>query len=221
MWKVAVVQPVTEGFGFNITTETNVQLVSFAYATRAEAEAAATHAQAVVEKPFRCFQSSTRSLGADGGPFYWICGTDEGGAARIPQRLLTYPRWVALAGAGYSDDFPGNQFGDRIPALGKLETRSLLVRDMVAIAPAQHRLRTRDAVAQRAAKLAARAICARAVVGNSDRPRFAAWQEDRCGPPAAARPLSAWLAQQLRQNAADLTHRRPPVQMIVGKGLYP
>ena len=43
MWKVAVVQPVTEGFGFNITTETNVQLVSFAYATRAEAEAAATH----------------------------------------------------------------------------------------------------------------------------------------------------------------------------------
>ena len=31
MWKVAVVQPVTEGFGFNITTETNVQLVSFAY----------------------------------------------------------------------------------------------------------------------------------------------------------------------------------------------
>jgi hypothetical protein len=28
MWKVAVVQPVTEGFGFNITTETNVQLVS-------------------------------------------------------------------------------------------------------------------------------------------------------------------------------------------------
>jgi predicted xylose isomerase-like sugar epimerase len=48
--KVAVVQPVTEGFGFNITTETNVQLVSFAYATRAEAEAAATHAQAVVAK---------------------------------------------------------------------------------------------------------------------------------------------------------------------------
>jgi hypothetical protein len=48
MWKVAVVQPVTEGFGFNITTETNVQLVSFAYATRAEAPA--THAQAVVEK---------------------------------------------------------------------------------------------------------------------------------------------------------------------------
>ncbi|MGA7001738.1 MAG: hypothetical protein WBZ28_07305 [Pseudolabrys sp.] len=49
MWKVAVVQPVTEGFGFNITTETNLQLVSFAYKTRAEAEAAATHAQAVVE----------------------------------------------------------------------------------------------------------------------------------------------------------------------------
>ena len=27
MWKVAVVQPVTEGFGFNITTETNLPLV--------------------------------------------------------------------------------------------------------------------------------------------------------------------------------------------------
>jgi hypothetical protein len=50
MWKVAVVQPMTEGCGFNITTETNVQLVSFAYAARAEAEAAATRAQAVVEK---------------------------------------------------------------------------------------------------------------------------------------------------------------------------
>ena len=49
MWKVAVVQPVTEGFGFNITTEANVPLMSFAYKTRAEAEAAATHAQAVVE----------------------------------------------------------------------------------------------------------------------------------------------------------------------------
>ena len=51
MWKVAVVQPVTEGFGFNITTETNVPLVSFAYATRAEAEAAATHAQAADGSP--------------------------------------------------------------------------------------------------------------------------------------------------------------------------
>ena len=78
MRKVAVVQPVAEGFAFNITTETNVQLVSFAYATRAEAEAAATHAQAVVRKsPFGCFHSSTRSLGADGGPFYWIGGIDE------------------------------------------------------------------------------------------------------------------------------------------------
>lgn len=49
MWKVAMVQPVTEGFGFNITTEANVQLISFAYKTRAEAETAA-NAQAVVEK---------------------------------------------------------------------------------------------------------------------------------------------------------------------------
>jgi hypothetical protein len=49
MWKVAVVQPVTEGFGFNIITNANVPLISFAYKTRAEAETAATHAQAVVE----------------------------------------------------------------------------------------------------------------------------------------------------------------------------
>jgi hypothetical protein len=44
MWKVAVVQPVTEGFGFNITTENSLPPVSFAYKTRAEAETAATHA---------------------------------------------------------------------------------------------------------------------------------------------------------------------------------
>jgi hypothetical protein len=50
MWNVAVVQPVTEGFGFNITTEANLPLVSFAHKTRAEAETAATHAQAAVEK---------------------------------------------------------------------------------------------------------------------------------------------------------------------------
>ena len=50
MWKVAVVQQGTEGFGFNITTETSLPLVSFAYSTPAEAEAAATHAQAAVEK---------------------------------------------------------------------------------------------------------------------------------------------------------------------------
>ena len=49
MWKVAVVQPVPEGYGFNVTTETNVPLVSLSYKTRAEAEAAATHAQAAVE----------------------------------------------------------------------------------------------------------------------------------------------------------------------------
>jgi hypothetical protein len=50
MWKVAVVQPVTDGFGFKITTEAGVPLVSFTYKTRAEAEAAATHAQAAVGK---------------------------------------------------------------------------------------------------------------------------------------------------------------------------
>ena len=38
------------GFGFNITTEANLLLVSFTYKTRADAETAATHAQAAVEK---------------------------------------------------------------------------------------------------------------------------------------------------------------------------
>ena len=80
MWRVAVVQPVTEGFGFNITTETSVPLVSFAYATRAKPRRPQPMLRRLSRKPFRCFQSPTRSLGADGGPFYWICGTDEGGA---------------------------------------------------------------------------------------------------------------------------------------------
>lgn len=81
----------------------------------------------------------------------------------------------------------------------------------VAIAPAQHRSGCQTPRRNQPAKLAARAICARAVVGNSDGPRFAAWQEDRCGPPAAARPLLAWLAQQLRHNAGRFDrHRRPP-----------
>ena len=64
MWEVAVVQPVTEGFGFNITTETNLQLVSFAYKTRAEAEQPQHMLRRSSRMPFRCFQSSTRSLGA-------------------------------------------------------------------------------------------------------------------------------------------------------------
>jgi hypothetical protein len=78
-------------------------------------------------------------------------------------------------------------------------------------AAAEHRSGCQTPWRNQPAKLAARAICARAVVGNSDRPRFAAWQEDRCGPPAAARPLLAWLAQQLRHNAGRFDrHRRPP-----------
>ena len=80
MWKVAVVQPVTEGFGFNITTETNLPLVSFAYKTRADAETAATHAQAAVEKAvvgvqgFGCYHGSRQRA--------------EGGAARCASRLV-------------------------------------------------------------------------------------------------------------------------------------
>ena len=77
MWKVAVVQPVTEGFGFNITTETNVQLVSFAYRREPKPRRPQPMLRRSSRKPFRCFQSSTRTLSADGGPFYWICGTDE------------------------------------------------------------------------------------------------------------------------------------------------
>jgi hypothetical protein len=68
-------------------------------------------------------------------------------------------------------------------------------------AAAEHRSGSQTPWRNQAAKLAARAICARAVAGNSDRPRFAAWQEDRYGPPAAARPLPPWLARQLRHNA--------------------
>ena len=78
MWKVAVVQPVTEGFGFNITTEANLPLVSFAYKTRAEAETAATHASSGSrESRFGASNLQPAELGANGGPSYWIGGTDE------------------------------------------------------------------------------------------------------------------------------------------------
>ena len=52
MWKVSVVQPMVEegkdGFGFNITTDESQLVALFAFETRADAEAAATHAQEVV-----------------------------------------------------------------------------------------------------------------------------------------------------------------------------
>ena len=83
MWKVAVVQPVTEGFGFNITTETNLPLVSFAYKTRAEAETAATHAQAAVEKAVSVLTLFKPAASEPSGPFYWIGGTDEGDAPGV------------------------------------------------------------------------------------------------------------------------------------------
>jgi hypothetical protein len=50
MWKVGMVARVTEGWGFNITDENGRPLVAFCYETRAEAEEAATHAQALVGK---------------------------------------------------------------------------------------------------------------------------------------------------------------------------
>jgi hypothetical protein len=50
MWKVGTVAGLIEGWGFNITNERGQPLVAFSYETRAEAEAAATHVQAAVEK---------------------------------------------------------------------------------------------------------------------------------------------------------------------------
>ena len=50
VWKVGMVQPLTEGgYGFNITDESDRPIAFFGYEGRAEAEAAATHAQAVVK----------------------------------------------------------------------------------------------------------------------------------------------------------------------------
>jgi hypothetical protein len=53
VWKVEIVQPMVEegvdGFGFNITDDKGRPRVRFAFETRADAEAAATHAQEVVK----------------------------------------------------------------------------------------------------------------------------------------------------------------------------
>jgi hypothetical protein len=54
MWKVGAVEPVRvlgeEGYpyGFDVTTDDGKPVVSFAYASRALAEAAATHLEAAV-----------------------------------------------------------------------------------------------------------------------------------------------------------------------------
>ena len=54
MWKVGDVEPVrvmgAEGYpyGFNVTTEDGKSVVSFAYASRALAEAAATHLESAL-----------------------------------------------------------------------------------------------------------------------------------------------------------------------------
>ena len=50
MWKIGTVARVTEGWGFNITDERGRPLVAFAYETHGEAEVAARHVQAAVEK---------------------------------------------------------------------------------------------------------------------------------------------------------------------------
>jgi hypothetical protein len=84
MWKVAVVQPMTEGFGFNITTETNVQLVSFAYAARASNEGGTS-------KP-----AAETAGTAETGPYV--------GLAIIPDRFLQFLRFLhcglGLVGGG-------------------------------------------------------------------------------------------------------------------------
>jgi len=53
MWKVGTVSPITDGWGFHLTNEGGRPLVTFTYETRADAEAAATHVQAAVEKALR------------------------------------------------------------------------------------------------------------------------------------------------------------------------
>jgi hypothetical protein len=50
MWKVGAVASVTEGWGFNITNKGGRPLVAFEYETHGEAEVAARHVQAAVEK---------------------------------------------------------------------------------------------------------------------------------------------------------------------------
>ena len=72
MWKVGDVEPVrvmgAEGYpyGFNVSTEDGKPVVSFAYASRALAEAAATHLESALSTQFRF--SPTQRDGDRKGP---------------------------------------------------------------------------------------------------------------------------------------------------------
>ena len=78
MWKVGDVEPVrvmgAEGYpyGFHVTTDDGKPLVSFAYASRALAEAAATHRSGSAERNFgsslRRIDRSPASLGVASAP---------------------------------------------------------------------------------------------------------------------------------------------------------
>jgi hypothetical protein len=63
MWKIGTVVSVTEGWSFNIADERDRPLVAFAYETHGEAEVAARHVQAAVEKALavRCREDETRA----------------------------------------------------------------------------------------------------------------------------------------------------------------
>src|SRR3954452_1582479 len=66
MWKVSDVEPVrvmgAEGYpyGFNVTTEDGKPIVSFAYASRALAEAGATHLESALLNAFRFVPSRNK-----------------------------------------------------------------------------------------------------------------------------------------------------------------
>jgi hypothetical protein len=50
MWKIGHVMSVTDGYGFNVTTDRGKPLVLFAYETQEAAEAAAKQVEAAVKR---------------------------------------------------------------------------------------------------------------------------------------------------------------------------
>ena len=85
MWKIGDVEPVkvmgAEGYpyGFNVTTEGGKPVVSFAYASRALAEAAATHLESCPSE--RAFSASPLRLSV------LPCCNDPRLGHRIPRRV--------------------------------------------------------------------------------------------------------------------------------------
>jgi hypothetical protein len=85
MWKIGHVMSVTDGYGFNVTTDRGKPLVLFAYETQEAAEAAAKQVEAAVKRASR---SVTSRISPDGalGPEEYRTGLIREGLRRELER---------------------------------------------------------------------------------------------------------------------------------------